>query len=1077
MTRMLSSLPEIESTVGPETIVVHDPADNRSKRIAAGNFRGAGWFTETSDNATPNNTWTGPAGHGPFKDGDMKRLTSTAGSSTTLWYWDVTLNTGDGGWAQFNDFTVAAIHTSVSLSVETYEIATIATLNAVFTPGDFYRHLTLMRIYGPYHGTTGFDFDPDGRAYQSLRGPIQHVVTTGQLANRGIAAWSPFDITDKLEAAYAPVRGDTFLQRFVGASHGGFLWSWDQEAYEASNVDPLTDRTAGWGTKVYARQPKTFSFGVVPAEQDDTLFIPGDHWRVTGSENIWGPYVVGQASRDLAWGSGPSVTGAAEIKTATVDMTTADRLERYAFPRDDATYALGDHVIVTYTSNEINTPILMGPYPASGAWPIIQTLRQPHEFTITQNVGDGGVFGTIPIHTDGRATIFNITGRPSKGDIFNIVHVYPNGHATETAGTNAGRVESKVLADELNATGSLSFDQLEYHTQLRTITTLSLGRPARSQELYNTGDMAVNLAGDWFGPFLEAQGTDVLAWPNATTANIPTANQEQDGATPADNYAPTRDDTLYVGGQYLRVNHTIGTTDLPILYGPYVSGAATDILAWPEASIQRAPITIRSEMPTGTGGVYGAWIPDNSADDALYQASGLPFMGDTLELRSRFPAGHATGTAGELTGRTRRFEITGINRTTRAVAMTEVVSLQPVRFLSTATPGVIPRDDEMYNPGDFLIDSIGAFFGPYLVGQASDVNAWPDAVDPTAVSDVVLTQETTSAIFSAHLDALGRVYFKRASDDARIYVGGGNVIAAGDTDDFQTIFKGATATDAGLSGDVPAPLIADQNSFLKGDGTWSAAAAGAEDILVTDFTSGSGTFVWHEDCVYAIVRCWGGGGGRSAWGGSSNLYVHAVGGGGAGAYEEIAFDKTFMEQDVGVKNIPYGVGAGSAGNGAKSYFGRHVQGGGFDAQAHSYGSVATNHRTCQGGAGGVISTGGVGHVGGVTSAHVGKRIFSQAGGSGGMSMANISATAIGNCISSPGAGGVAFGATNYDYAIEIRNTLASGVYVAGARAVPPRWGCGQPGRIFYMIYTPTESSATVSGYNGHITVMQYLKGS
>lgn len=52
-------------------------------------------------------------------------------------------------------------------------------------------------------------------------------------------------------------------------------------------------------------------------------------------------------------------------------------------------------------------------------------------------------------------------------------------------------------------------------------------------------------------------------------------------------------------------------------------------------------------------------------------------------------------------------------------------------------------------------------------------------------------------------------------------------------------FTGATSSSDGVHGFVPAPLIADRNKFLKGDGTWETVGAGSDMTGATASTDGT----------------------------------------------------------------------------------------------------------------------------------------------------------------------------------------------------------------------------------------------
>lgn len=1026
---MISTLPEIQTTAGPETIVVHDPADNKSKRIAAGNFRGAGWFTEDSDNATPNTTFTGPAGHGPFKVGDMLRLTNLAGSATSLWYWDATLDGGNGDWAKFNDFTQATFHTSVSLAVNTYEIATVQTLNAAFTVGDFYRHLTLHRIYGPYHATNGFQFDPDARGYTSVRGPIQHVVATADLATRGVDTWSPWDITNKLEAAYAPGTGDTFLQRLTNINHGGYIWSWDEAAYLASATSPIADRTAGWGTKVFARQPETFTFATDPTAQDDAQFITGDLWKSVDTLDIWGPYVVGGADLAGSWGAVASIRGAASrihsntnvgvlarddalyaadndymvdsegsffgpyvsgqatdllawpvlatgiprLKTLAVDMWVIPDSEKGIPPRNDLIYNVGDYLIATYRpSGDFLAPILFGPYPPSGAWPFVSFMRSESRLEIELLTGTGGVYGANPPRNNTIAAIYETVGLPRAGDNLDIHWVFPEGHPTGTAGERSGYVDHLVIMTVDLTTGVVDYAGASERRVFRMHNYNAIGQPGRDDGVYETGDLIVDSQGSIYGPYVRTRNSDPEAWPTLALTPQGIAYVDEDGGTPADNYTPVRDDGAYKFGSFLQVNHTIGTINLPVLYGPYPQSGD-----WPEIGIMRAPVTFYNEMATGTGGVYGAFGSDTNADDQVFQTQGLPVEGDTLVRRHRYPTGHASGTGGELTGHVDKFNVTAVNRTTRAVTLVATEENVSTRFHINPVPGVLPRDDNHFHGGDFLIDDVGAFFGPYVEGAASDTLAWPLHVNPSAITNLTLTREGGSGeAYSMELDEQHRAYLLSATTGNRIYLGGGNEILSANTGDFNAVVVGATDDDPGVAGDVPAPPQAGQNMVLYGDGQWrSGILLPIAPVYIKATQSGdtapatlAGTFNFDADCIYAEVEIQGSGGGQAArnWTSTAATFVHMIGSIGSPGYAKFRIPPSVFDGiragaisadwDYSVGNGGDRTGTGSSASGqagAGTSFGRATVGGSPGGLSKSTVGATSRCEECDGGAGGL----------------------------------------------------------------------------------------------------------------------------
>ena len=142
---MVTRVGDIQSHVGEaaatDEILLMDGTTFALTRIPADRFRGAGIFTGTG--ATPSTTWLGATG-GAYRNGDMYTLVN--GQDVTMWRWV------DTAWVEFADFTPPVFHSETTLGTDAYEVMTGLTgdtADAVFAVGDFYRHSTLRRIYGP----------------------------------------------------------------------------------------------------------------------------------------------------------------------------------------------------------------------------------------------------------------------------------------------------------------------------------------------------------------------------------------------------------------------------------------------------------------------------------------------------------------------------------------------------------------------------------------------------------------------------------------------------------------------------------------------------------------------------------------------------------------------------------------------------------------------------------------------------------------------------------------------------------------------------------------------------------------
>ena len=64
---------------------------------------------------------------------------------------------------------------------------------------------------------------------------------------------------------------------------------------------------------------------------------------------------------------------------------------------------------------------------------------------------------------------------------------------------------------------------------------------------------------------------------------------------------------------------------------------------------------------------------------------------------------------------------------------------------NVANPGQPIRDDELFVAGDFIVNSKGAGYGPYVEGQVTDILAWPVAwAAPAATTPVDLVDTVRS---------------------------------------------------------------------------------------------------------------------------------------------------------------------------------------------------------------------------------------------------------------------------------------------------------------------------------------------
>lgn len=500
MPARVSALPLYSGEVTDEQLLILN-ANFDIIRISAQRFRGAGFFTGTGV-GTPSSTF--PVAGGAFKDGDMFRQTS--GATTTLWFWDETLD--PDGWLQFESLTQPFFHSAVTMGNTTMEVATgTSVTDATVGEGDFYRNLTDQRLYGPYHVVNGFDFSVENRAgFVWERGPQQYVHPAGS-TGRDVATWGPGQIVSAAEVAYGPQRGDTYQQDLADPEHGGFLWTWDEDAYQIASGNYSVRITAGWGLKRFTRSPRIF-VGIIPPVANHTKYITGDEYRDTASNLLYGPYdgsgytAVDEATdRDTTWGDTPTTP----FQNAN-NITSQDTYDLpYGIAVDNTAYIDGDY---RFCEDNRETPALFGPYTTAsgGTWPRLHFLRMNTEHTVTQ-----GADGTWQAFTSSTGGIYGVA--PISDDTVRYIHTFPTGHASQGQANGKERVSTITVT---YATSTVAPGTTSNPNARQTHLNTSPGRLAFDDNIYSTGDLLQDSDKAIYGPYVEGQGTDTDAWPVLT---------------------------------------------------------------------------------------------------------------------------------------------------------------------------------------------------------------------------------------------------------------------------------------------------------------------------------------------------------------------------------------------------------------------------------------------------------------------------------------------------------------------------------------------------------------------------------
>lgn len=168
-----------------------------------------------------------------------------------------------------------------------------------------------------------------------------------------------------------------------------------------------------------------------------------------------------------------------------------------------------------------------------------------------------------------------------------------------------------------------------------------------------------------------------------------------------------------------------------IMFGPFVTGQATDIEAWPiQYQLVASKTILRSVASIAD---VDAMATASSID---WQAEGVTVReGDTLRVNItnngsskiyefgpvevEYESGDHTTS---LQWGTRR------NITTNAIHNSPLDS-QPL------------RDDDVYSSGDFIISNTGDGYGPYVEGEATDAGAWPLSWTVNQAPELIITDD------------------------------------------------------------------------------------------------------------------------------------------------------------------------------------------------------------------------------------------------------------------------------------------------------------------------------------------------
>lgn len=737
---MVTRVGDLPPHIGEATtseLLLMDATTFALTRIPSERFRGAGIFTGESV-GTPSTDWFGVDNGGAYKRGDV--YIQTNGSDVRMWQWSEDQDT----WVPLATITAPAFHTARSLGVDTYDLMVVAsgdTADESFAIGDFYRNTTLRRLYGPYHETEGFNFDPLGEGFVYERGPTRH---SNIGADRDITTWNPSLVIDLTEDAYMPRDGDTYLQVLVDTIHGGYLYDFSTVDYEADGGDHAAKLLAGWGTRRFARDPRVFNHPDAPVDVDHLTYITGDYWYSIDNQVLYGPYdatadvVTGDAADHViaAWGNDPAQSRSTKIHSVNhEDVTLTPAI-------DNNIYVAGDTLLVGNPHPNVALPILYGPYLDDGSpWPELGSLRGIQVFDIEMLVGTGGTFGGYPSFLNIDSVVYDPQGTPFVGDILRLVPIYPDDHAFGVSGERTGARVSLVVTDVDRLTGAIAWTTSTADTQPRRLHVNQLvGRLPPELDIYTAGDLLMDASLAVFGPFNPS--TDIeLAWPVFKAAQ----NRVFNLSTPDANMQPPAPANTYADGDILYWELEQGLIHTILMYVFFDD-------AWVYKSAARPAVIWDILQEDGVFPVI------NNVSAQQWVDAGVPVAGDIINLINTYSTGNQFGeTVGERTGRASRILIASVDLISGTLTL-DINAIRPATVTHNKdTAGRWERDDTVFRTGDFLFDGEGNLYGPYDHTQATDELAWPLKYEVPAAL-LRIQGDTAGVFYTIRVDSTGNTY-------------------------------------------------------------------------------------------------------------------------------------------------------------------------------------------------------------------------------------------------------------------------------------------------------------------------------
>lgn len=571
----ITELPELLGDYNlSDLLIIYDVLQEKTSTIRASVFKGRGSY---SSPLFPNPLVPLPSAGAYYVDGDLYYHTPDARINvyrftTALGFVLLMQLRQPSKYSESN--RPVGLGANLVLTANTYKDDDFFITGDYFSEGD--------RQYGPYVGDThnalgvlttvgtGFDLTYLGGEYNIIRG------------NRtfyGTAAITTL-LVDNI--VLTPLTGDRYV-RDTGTKLEEYIYD---KADEAGATEQAS-KVAGWGAFTYINPSKFHEATTLPV-QDDTIYTAGDYFIFNGTGGIrllYGPYIEGQATDDLAWQraqhSVMNGTRVHELGAVPLTVNDVDYLEgdwglhtdsgvRYMYgpyaqgnagsvdlawnstsrvvvsgnriftlaviPIADDSYIEGDYAVVTLD----NRVWMYGPYTA-GAWPTRVSLEGDTVHSVTAELA---VDNTL--YKDGDYQLVNDSTN------LNIYLLGPYNLAGTSWGDRTNLRAPRIFQ------GAVAANVYQPPNGTTVVDGDSYIRTISATKRVQYGPYSDTVAYTNFGALITTN-PDGVRWATISSPTVPDA-----------------DDAIHSSGDY-----TI--TDIGNIYGPYVEGQITDILAWPLA--------------------------------------------------------------------------------------------------------------------------------------------------------------------------------------------------------------------------------------------------------------------------------------------------------------------------------------------------------------------------------------------------------------------------------------------------------------------------------------------------------------